>query len=725
MELCHSLLTWLHTLNLSASHSTPQETSDGVAVAQALNQIAPEWFTSSWLAKIKIDVGDNWRLKVSNLKKIVEKIVDYYQDNFNQTLPDSVKPDVNRIGEQGDEAELGKLLQLVLGCAVNCNQKQDYITAIMAMEEDVQQVIMQSIQALEGNVGSNAASLAPSLDPDGPQLTRVLAELEQAVEARDELARRCQELDLQASILQEEKASLLHENRRAQERLRQLEAEEASVGSGNRLQELRRQLDSLKEELYKVETSRDDYRAKLDLQDQELKELRIRTDELQRKAEEAQHLKDEVDILRETADRVGQYEATIASYKKKLDEASDMKRQLKLLEDKNLELVQQTLQLEDEVKKSGTWRPQLEQYKKQVAELHSQLAEETKRADRAVFESRKAAEKLSAAQREKERLILERDTLKENNEELKCLQMQAQPTTVSPGAHSAEDDMSEGMIPPDVRQRLMRLEHENKLLKLNQRGPEEEKVAIVQALLDDANQRNEMLTAENRRNTQRLYELESQVSDLMEKNAEGGADLKTHLSELRMQLKQAQDEKDRRNNQIEQKEVALEESRQTLSSLQETVKKSRQEILTLEETIKHKDMEKQNLEEQLKRKEQERQAIDDKYKRCMEKAKTVINSLEPKKVMPNVDVNVLCNQLSEKERLIEELERDKEKYKQTREMEDRLMSSALHTLGLTRHREAVDLHLANLNSGQGQSFLARQRQPTNRRRTTPHNYNSK
>ena len=244
MELCHSLLTWLHTLNLSAPHSSPQETSDGVAVAQALNQIAPEWFTSSWLSKIKTDVGDNWRLKVSNLKKIVEKIVDYYQESFNQMLPDSVKPDVSRIGEQSDPGELGKLLQLVLGCAVNCNRKQDYITAIMAMEEDVQQVIMQSIQALEDNKPSPNPSPNPSLDP---QLTRVLAELEQAVEARDELARRCQELDLQASILQEERGSLLQENKRVQERLRQLEAEEASAGSGNRLQELRRQLDSVKE----------------------------------------------------------------------------------------------------------------------------------------------------------------------------------------------------------------------------------------------------------------------------------------------------------------------------------------------------------------------------------------------------------------------------------------------------------------------------------------------
>lgn len=208
----------------------------------------------------------------------------------------------------------------------------------------------------------------------------------------------------------------------------------------------------------------------------------------------------------------------------------------------------------------------------------------------------------------------------------------------------------------------------------------------------------------------------------MEKHAEGGADLKSHVHELRLQLKQAQDEKDRRNNQMEQKEVALEESRHTF---QEALKKSRQEVLSLEETLKRKDVEYQTLEEQLKRKDQEKVAIEEKYKRCMEKAKTVINSLEPKKVLPNMDVNVLCTQLREKDRLIEEMQRNKEKYKQEREVEDRLMSSALHTLGHNLHREAADQHLAALNSGQGQSFLARQRQPTNRRRTTPHNYNSK
>ena len=49
-------------------------------------------------------------------------------------------------GEQSDEGELGRLLQLILGCAVNCEDKQEYIQRIMSMEESVQVVVMNAIQ---------------------------------------------------------------------------------------------------------------------------------------------------------------------------------------------------------------------------------------------------------------------------------------------------------------------------------------------------------------------------------------------------------------------------------------------------------------------------------------------------------------------------------------------------------------------------------------------------
>jgi len=45
---------------------------------------------------------------------------------------------------------------------------------------------------------------------------------------------------------------------------------------------------------------------------------------------------------------------------------------------------------------------------------------------------------------------------------------------------------------------LVRLQHENKMLRLNQRGPDEDKLSMVQALLDESTQRVNQLRTENR-----------------------------------------------------------------------------------------------------------------------------------------------------------------------------------------------------------------------------------
>lgn len=115
LALCNSLIKWLQSLQIPGPQKSASEISDGVAVANALAQISPEYFNQDWVSKIKVDVGSNWRLKVSNLKKIVERIIDFYQDELNLNILDVAKPDCAKIGEAGDPMELGKLLQLVLG----------------------------------------------------------------------------------------------------------------------------------------------------------------------------------------------------------------------------------------------------------------------------------------------------------------------------------------------------------------------------------------------------------------------------------------------------------------------------------------------------------------------------------------------------------------------------------------------------------------------------------
>lgn len=696
----NNLIKWLGTFDLQAPHNSAEDISDGVALAEALAQIAPEWFTAVWKAKIKTDVGANWRLRVSNMKKIVEAVMEYYMECLNQPLSGYVKPDAIKIGEHYDSDELRHLLQLILGCAVNCDQKQQYITKIMGMEETVQQAIMQSIQELESSVhGSKLSSNFnfESFDTaDGTQ-QRFYAELQVAIDMKDQLAQKCHELDQQLSLLQEEKAALIAENKKFQERLDEFENPEES-GSIMKYSGLRKQVDALKDELFKMETSRDDYRLKAELLEKEVLELQSRQEDLQKAADEANHLKDEIDALRETADKVAKYEIMIESYKKKMEDLSDLKRQLKISEDKNVEYLQAKLDYEEEVKRTMMLRNHLEACKQQLTEVHHRLDEQSNKYDRLEFEGKKMEAKLGALQRERDRLVMERDALKETNEELKCTQLQTAENMAKPSADSSGVAGTE-MVPLEIKEKLLRLQLENKMLKMKQTG-NEDKLPSVQALLEDSEERLNTLRGQNRKANQRIMELETKLEEVMgtqasDDNKNDNAGLNQKMSQLQDELRKMQSERERLTLQLEERESALQAQKQKAFAIQE----------------------------KLTRKEYENAALEERYKKYIEKAKSVIKSLDPKQNNSSPsEVVVLRNQLLEQRKMIEDMERSMKESRLLREMEEKLMVTAFHRLGLNCHREVIDQRLAALSSGQGQSFLARQRQPSARRHPP---YNSK
>lgn len=674
-DLCNVLLKWLQTLHLKTPHRTLYDITDGVALAEALNQISPECFDDNWFSKIKKDVGNNWRLKVSNLKKIVEKIQDFYQDCDTQHMGNFIKPDVIKIGDQDDTMELARLLQLILGCAVNCRNAQDYITNIRSMDENSQTVIMQSIQDLERIQGHPQSIIASSLGVDTDhqeQIQQLIDELQSVTKARDQMTQRCLELDSQISLLQEEKTYILDEKRHLEERLLE-SVEDPLKGSGQR-----RQIEELKEELYKAETSRDDYRIKLKTQERDMAELKTKFDLLQETAGEARLLKDELDILRDTADRVEKYESTIQSYKKKLEELGDLKRQVKILESKNIAYIQQNMELEQEIKKSSVWKSQLEMYKKQVTELHHTLNDETNKIDKLEFESKKLLENLNTLQKEKDRLVIERDSLKEANEELKCCQTQMKKTsTLEHSQTTTSDDMESAM---DLKQKLVRLQHENTMLKMNQKEPEEDKISVLQSILDNTRQQYNELRLDNRKANQKILELESELKEQTENTNEWNSKIK----ELQSQL---QCEKDTRSLDIEEKNTTISDKDQFINILQNS--------------LHQKDMEIQEWEE--------------KHKKFIEKAKSVVKSMDAKNVsLSDVDISVLENRLLKANKEISDLKKEQENYKTSLEIEEKLISTAFYKLAQTKMQESVDQRVMNQGLLQTQTFLSKHRQQTSK-----------
>ncbi|KAK3516502.1 hypothetical protein QTP70_019886 [Hemibagrus guttatus] len=716
--LCESLIIWLQTFNTAAPCTTVEDLTTGAAMAQALHQIDPSWFSDSWLTRIKEDVGDNMRLKLNNLKKILQMIVDYYNEVLNQQMSGFPMPDVVRVAELSDPVELGRLLQLLLGCAVNCDRKQEYIQIIMTLEESVQHVVMTAIQELMSKESMTQFGTEPQGDVD-QQLKKALVDLSELMAEKDELAQRCQELDIQVAILQDERNSLLAENDVLTDRTSQLDSfDDPSTPSGKKHSQLQLQLEQLQEEnfsqiymifqffcmsLYvtvRLEAAKDDYRIHCEELEKQLVELQHRNDELTSLAEESRSLKDELDILRSCSDRVVKLEASVETYRKKLEDLGDLRRQMKALEEKNMTYMHNTVSLEEELRKANAARAQLETYKRQVQELHRKLSEETRRADNLAFEMKKFEEKHEALLKEKERIIIERDSLKETNEELRCTQAQQdqllQAEMYKTGSPS-RDNLAAEMLPIEYREKFIRLQHENKMLRVQQDDSENERITELQIQLEEARRSRSELETEKRLNRENISELQQQVEDLQKALQTEGAKpedshLKRKLDAHMVQLNEAQDE--------------IMKKKELLEDLQPDVSQS--SSLKVDELMAA-----------LKKKDDDMRAMEDRYKMYLEKARNVIRALDPKLNPASAEIQSLKNQLSEKEKRIISLERECEQAK-LREYEEKLIVTAWYNKSLNFHKLAIESRLSGCSNSlvpPGQSFLAQQRQVTNARRT--------
>uniref|UniRef100_A0AAR2L2Z3 Calponin-homology (CH) domain-containing protein n=1 Tax=Pygocentrus nattereri TaxID=42514 RepID=A0AAR2L2Z3_PYGNA len=680
--LCESLIVWLQTFNTAAPCKTVDDLTTGAAMAQALHQIDPSWFSESWLARIKEDVGDNMRLKVNNLKKILQIIVDYYNEVLNQQISGFPLPDLVRVAEHADPVELGRLLQLILGCAVKCDRKQEYIQIIMTLEESVQHVVMTAIQ----EVSLRFKSILKN------DLKKALEDLSEVMAEKDELAQRCQELDIQVAVLQEERNSLLAENDVLTDRANQLDTfDDPSTPSGKKHSQLQLQLEQLQEENFRLEAAKDDYRIHCEELEKQLVEVQHRNDELTSLAEESRSLKDELDILRSCSDRAVKLEASVETYRKKLEDLSDLRRQVKVLEEKNMTYMHNTVSLEEELRKANAARAQLETYKRQVQELHRKLSEESRRADNLAFDMKKFEEKYEALLKEKERIIIERDSLKETNEELRCTQAQ-QDQLLQAGMYKtgspSHDNLAAEMLPIEYREKFIRLQHENKMLRVQQEDSENERIAELHVHLEEERRARSELDTENRLNRERISELQQQVEDLQKALQTQGAkpeDVMTHMLFLATT------------------QGPLTRPKQVLN-----LNSFASPALKLDELMAA-----------LKKKDDDMRAMEERYKMYLEKARNVIRALDPKLNPASAEIQSLKVQLSEREKRIAALERECEQAK-LREYEEKLIVTAWYNKSLNFQKMAIESRLGGRSNAvvpPGQSFLAQQRQVTNARRT--------
>lgn len=422
------------------------------------------------MQKLNYDAEINWRLKVSNLKKILKAVVEFLNEGIEDRISVQFLPNLQEIAEHENEESTFRLLQLILACAVNCDNKQTYIQTIMGMEETVQQAIMEAIQQLM----STRLSISDTMDYED-RLCKTVEQYKALLIEKEKLAEQCKNLQQEVSNLQDEKSHQQSELNRFKTYFNSLglnpailattsinstrisqssptssvvtattgvESIESDLNSINtellnqpassisaiacsnnlvmsptianlRINHLQNQLSKLRDELYRTECDKEELKIQLTEITAQNLELKQKCTILTAKAEESIHLKDELDIAREEASNILRLSTTIEQLRKHADEVVSLRLRCSQLETDNQICVQRLTELEQETRLDGNIRSKVKaQARLQIEDAQFIANEAIKRAELAEDNLLKIRQELINVNREKECIFSELTRLK-------------------------------------------------------------------------------------------------------------------------------------------------------------------------------------------------------------------------------------------------------------------------------------------------------------------------
>uniref|UniRef100_A0A3P8W7R7 Calponin-homology (CH) domain-containing protein n=1 Tax=Cynoglossus semilaevis TaxID=244447 RepID=A0A3P8W7R7_CYNSE len=366
---------------------------------------------------------------------------------------------------------------------------------------------------------------------------------------------------------------------------------------------------------------------------------------------------------------------------------------VRLLEERNTVYMQRTCELEEELRRANAVRTQLDTYKRQAHELHTKHSAEAMKAEKWQFEYKNLHDKYEALLKEKERLITERDTLRETNDELRCAQVQQRCLSGTGGLCDSGvtvGNLAAEIMPTELKETVVRLQNENKML-----------------CVQEESYRQKLVEAEAELNEQQIMELRSQVEELQ-------------------RTLQEQDSKTEDSSLLKKK---LEEHLEKLHEAQSDLQKKKEVIDDLEPKVDGNMAKKiDELQEILRKKDEDMKQMEERYKLYVEKARTVIKTLDSNQPAatknPDIQVQALKNQLTEKDRKIHHLEPGGGGSRARHDQEEKLIISAWYNMriifpnkiSLSPPPPPPPTTPMPPPVRTAMSFLAQQRQSTNARR---------
>ncbi|KAJ8387321.1 hypothetical protein AAFF_G00158170 [Aldrovandia affinis] len=161
------LVTWVKTFGKFGGKggnklSEYVDLVDGIYLNEIMLQINPK----ATVQRTNKKVNNDSTLRIQNLSILIRQIKSYYQETLQQLimmpLPNILVLGRTPLCEQSLD-EVKKLLLLVLGCAVQCEQKEEYIEKIQNLDFDTKAVIASHIQEVTHNQEKDLDSLSRNM----------------------------------------------------------------------------------------------------------------------------------------------------------------------------------------------------------------------------------------------------------------------------------------------------------------------------------------------------------------------------------------------------------------------------------------------------------------------------------------------------------------------------------------------------------------------------------
>ncbi|XP_004691466.1 PREDICTED: girdin isoform X2 [Condylura cristata] len=374
------LVTWVKTFGpLAAGNGTNLDEYvalvDGVFLNQVMLQINPK----SECQRVNKKVNNDASLRIHNLSILVRQIKFYYQETLQQlimmSLPNVLIIGKNPFSEQGTE-EVKKLLLLLLGCAVQCQKKEEFIEKIQSLDFDTKAAVAAHIQEVTHNQ-ENVFDLQwmevtdMSQEEIEPLLKNMASHLRRLIDERDEHSETIIELSEERDGLH----FLPHASSAAQspcgspgmkrtESRQHLSVELADAKA--KIRRLRQELEEKTEQLL-------DCKQEVEQMEIELKRLSQENMNLLSDARSARMYRDELDALREKAIRVDKLESEVSRYKERLHDIEFYKARVEELKEDNQVLLETKTMLEDQLEGTRARSDKLHELEKENLQLKAKL----------------------------------------------------------------------------------------------------------------------------------------------------------------------------------------------------------------------------------------------------------------------------------------------------------------------------------------------------------------